>query len=388
MFNMGWSATDKAAYEAQIVSNHWMRTTALILDLDHNPIQDVSGAVEDGQTNVDATQQISRTATNDLYDPTRSIGLDTADPTSGSVSPKYLLRKYRGCFVESLGRWYDVPVFTGLIDAPTRDGDLLKITASGKEVLALDKCWVTLTRKKGELKTTAIRAILAACGEQFFRIADSTAVLGADVSVTRDDTFWDIAKTISDSLGWLMFYDAEGYLVCRPQSTTPVWNFKTGNGGSIRSQWQTGFSTEGIYNLVYATGGTPSGKTVPLSAFAVADATHPLSPASLGRNSVPRYLRWDVSNDVLTKQADVQTLANTTLPQVLLDSVSMSFESMPVPHLEESDAIMVTDVFTGVSTAATQRTWAIGDNTSATQPNGFLRRVSRSSRTLKKTVVR
>lgn len=386
MYNPGWSATEKAAYEAQLVTNHWMRTRAMILDLDHNPVQDITKYIQDGQTNIDATQQISRTATNDLYDPTRVIGLDTANAGEGSVSPKYLLQKFHGVFVESLNRWIDIPIFTGLIDAPTRDGDLLKISASGKEVLALDKAWTVLTVKKGTKKTDAIRQILAAAGESKFRISSSTSTLGADVSVTRDDTFWDIAKGIADGLGWNMFYDAMGTLVLRPKSTTVVWNFSTGNGGSIRSDWQTGFSTEGIYNIVLATGGTPSGKKDPITAYAIAPSSSALNPTNLGRNGVKRYLRYDIAKDTLTKQADVQALADKTLPQVLLDSVSISFESMPVPHLEELDAIKVTDNATGISTSATQRTWAIGDNSAATQPNGFLKRVSRSTRKLKKTV--
>lgn len=372
----GLSPADLQAAIKAACGPHRMRRNVTICTLDHSVVADVTSAFVDGQVNIAASSEVSRSATVTLFDPTRSIGIDKANPAEGTVAPKYLLRLSRGLYVDALARWVDFPLGMLAFTKPGRVGDLLSIEAQGKESLAQLPVWQTLVLKKGTNKASAIRTAMSQLlGEKFFRISSTTATLTKDISIGRDATTWAVVKEIADGMGWSLFYDAEGYLVARPPSTAPVFLFRSGPGGSLASDVTVGFGSE-VYNRVLATGATPKGKKAPREATAALPPIHPLSAASLARGGVHGERRYDVSSDDADTAAKVQSLADRTLAQVALQSVEFSLESLPLLHIEEDEAIG----FEADDGQIASGSWSSASIplSAGLQSNGYNRRVSRS----------
>lgn len=362
------------------VRPHRIRRRIRILDLDHNLIEDVTSKFLDGQVNVDAGSDVTRSATVSLFDPTHSVGFDMDNPAKGIVSPKYLLALYRGIYVDEWSAWKDIPVGVLWLTKPTRTGDVLTLEAQGKEAIAKRPATKQLLLTANTLKTTAITTIMHSIGETRFRIEPSNSKLGKDTVLALDSNPWDACRKIADSMNRQLFYDAEGYVVLRSYPKSPVYTFRYGNGGSIISDPQFSYSDGEIYNEVRATGGTPKGKSAPIVKTARVDPSHPLYVKRDG-NFIP--MRFDTSNDKLTTPDQVQDLADDTLAQVVLDSQTATWDSLPIWHLEQGDPVRLTDATDRNGTGATfSETVALRSMsiplTLGTQSNGYLRRVSRS----------
>lgn len=378
----GLSPSDLAVTVEAMLDNHRIRRNVSICTLDHTLIEDVSEAFIEGQVNIASSAEVSRSATISLFDPTHQIGLDSANPATASVAPKYLLRLTRGLYVEALGRWVDFPVGMLPFTRPSRVGDVLTIEAQGKESLAQLPAWRTMTLKKGTNKAEAIRmAMEELCGEKFFRLETTSATLKANQTVSRDTNAWAIAKSIADSIGWQLFYDAEGYLVGRPKPVEPVFTFYASTsyrrGSLVGGAPAVGYGAE-VYNRVLATGTIPKGKKKPREATAALPASHPLSAEELARGGVPGERRYDVSSDDADTNAEVQKLADETLAEVVLQSIDFTFDSLVLPHLEEGDPIAF-EAHGGNLVAASWDTASI-PLTVGIQSNGANRRVSRTYR--------
>lgn len=381
---MGLNSADFTAYEAVLGQSHQIRRTVHILDLDHAFIEDVSPFVVSGQVNV-GSGEVGRSATLTLFDPTHSIGFDTANPTEGTVAPKYLVRITRGIYVETIDRWVDVPLGVLWANKVTRSGDVLSIEAQGKEALGQYPYTYPAslaapgTMGAGFNKLYLIQAIMGQIGETRFAFtqAESAAVTTAARVVTPEDTWWGLCREIADSMGWLLFYNAEGYLECRPPTAAAVYTFARGIGGTLRDEGDIGYSTDGIINAVKAEGATPENAEAPFVAFA---ATAPTDPLSLTRNGVRLYFRTDVSNEWATTQAITQSVADYNLAVSKLQSVTGGVDSSVVAHLEPGDQVgYVNSDGVWVQFAWTEASIPLG---LGTQSNGYQRRVSTTSRRL------
>lgn len=251
MYPTGLNATDYRLLAACFGMNHRMRRTVQILDLDHNLIEDITSQFNDGQVNIDPTATVTRSATAAMFDPTHTIGLDTDNPAAGTVAPIYMLRLKRGMYVEALGAWHDIPLFTGPITRPSRDGDMLTIEAQGKESLAQELAWRPILLKKGMNKVSAIRKLMGSgAGETRFRMPATRAKLSKDITLSRAKSPWQVAGSIARGMGRTFYYDGAGYLVCTPKSTTSVFTFATGIGGTVASTSKIGYNEGEIHNLV------------------------------------------------------------------------------------------------------------------------------------------
>lgn len=380
MFPTGLSAADYAKFVTQLGTNHRMRRQVQILDLNHNLVEDVTSLFNDGQVNMDRTATVTRSATVHLFDPSHRIGLDTTSPGSGTVAPTYMLRLVRGIYVPTVG-WVDIPIFTGPITRPNRNSDMLTIEAQGKEYLAQDNVWVTMVLKAGMNKIHAIRTIMGqGTGETLYRFPATGSSLANDVNLSRTKTWWQVAHSIARSMGRSLYYDGAGYLVCQPKSTTPVFTFSTGTGGTVASPADIGTNEKAIYNLYYVTGGTPVGGTTPATGYAVAPSSHPLSPTNLGRNGVPRYKRFDATVDTLTSHTACVAEAQAQLPGILTQSTALAFESLPVWHLEEHDYYTFVDTVAGYTLPAAVNQMSIPLTSAGNQSNGTHKLVSRPLR--------
>lgn len=340
--NLGLNAQEQAAYDAATLTNQRLDTRVEVWDLNHNPLGDVSAMFQTGQANDDTAADVGTSATVELFDPLFVARFDEAENVGASQPPNRMLHVERGTFVESIGRFVYCPAFTGPVTKIDREDDVLKLECQSKESNALRNLWKPIVVKKGTNKIEAIRQIMAqSVGERFFDLATTSSTLAADLSLATDTTPWAACRDLASSLGFTLFYDARGVLICRPPVDAPSWVFRTGVGGNITSSLQRGYASDGVVNAVRFTGGTPKGKKAPVVAEAVAPASHPASPTNLAINGVPQFYWTEITADEVTDQKVADARALSSLNSSLLESVALSFNALVNGRLESGDVVRV-----------------------------------------------
>ena len=371
MFDLGLEPDVFDALVSSLAGSEQIRTRVFLLDLEHNVVQDLSHLGPDGSTSINGGADIQSSASCSLFDPLGESGLDVVTDVAGVRPPDRMLQVYRSSMVN--GTWIDIPVFCGVIVDVSRDGDYLSIEAQSKDVLALDKPWRAYTVKKGTLVTEAVRLILAnMTGETRFKIQANSKKLAKDISVGSDTTPLETVKMLLDGIGYVSFYDAEGWFVAKPVSNDVGFIIRDGDGGLVTSRVTRDYRSEGIVNAVRVTSANGKNK-----AEAVADVNHPFAPLKLGRNGVGRFLWEDIQSESNLSKAQCQSQANEKLAELLLDAVSVSFEGLPVPFLDAWDVVRVEADSVAVDVRFTQMSvpWGLGLSS-----YGFLPRVKARKR--------
>lgn len=384
MFDLGLSPTEFDSLVGSLAGSEQIRTSVFLLDLEHNLVQDLTALGVEGSTSINMAGDVQATASASVFDPLGESGLDVVTDLVGVRPPDRLLQVYRGSLVN--GEWIDVPVFCGVITDISRDGDYLTLDAQSKDVLALDKPWKSYTVKKNTLVSEAVKSILGEMtGETRFKVQTSVEKLGKDVSVTSDTTALRVVRDLLTNVGWVGFYDAEGYFVAKPTTTSSVFTFTDGDGGFITSRVSRDYRTDDIVNAVRVV--SNYGKTT-ITGESVVDATHPYSPEALGRNGVGRYMWAEITSDVKLDLNQAKVRAEEELQKELLDSVSVSFDGLPVPFLDGSDVVRVEAEGVGLDVRLGTMTvpWGLGSAAFGYQPrlSAFNKKLAGRSRSWKK----
>lgn len=405
---MDLTPAELKAYHAALTRTHEVRVRVSVLDLSERPRSEITAEILDGAVNVDADSEVTRSASLTFFDPGHTLKLDPEDPDHGAIFLNRMIRIRYGVYVSALGRWVDVPVFTGPITSLSRDGATVEVEAQGKESLANQAVWRNFVRKKGTRYTTVIRHLMQSIGEDKFAFSANptrrlakTYVLAlterefASKKAERrykrrnreivDRPVWEAAQDLADTLGRQLFYDGDGYLRLRNRGGNPVWTFRDGDGGSLVSAPQVSYSTSELRNAVQVrrTFTTTRGKgkhkkELQHSRYIRVEPPngHPLSPAALGRNGRKRYLPETIDGGNITHKRAV-SIANARLNALLDESVAVTFDSLPLPHLEPGDRVRVrTDE--GLDMTTTLRTFSI-PLTPGTMSVGYSRDVLRMS---------
>ena len=346
MIPLGLSAEQLKTLHSVLAGHHSIYVTAQLLTLDGTRLADLSWRVLDGQVDVDSNAAVTRSCTLSLFDPNRTMSFDTDSPDDGAIYLDRMIQvnyAVRGPGTEQ----FVIPVFTGPVTKLSRSNDVINVEAQGKEVLAMGAVWATRTYKKGMRKTDLIRSVLAeVAGETKFTLVESTQRMPADYTIGMGNTPWGVARNIANSMGLQLFYDGRGTARLRPLPPSSVFHFRTGDGGTVVKPPQISYSSDELANVIWVEGAVPKGATKPVTGSRAAPSTHPLSPARLGRNGKPRYLLRKVQNSSITSQAAAIELATKELATALLQAVDVSFDAMPIPHLEPMDmARLYTDDF-------------------------------------------
>ncbi len=370
-----------------------------ILDMDGATLSSIDQRVVDGQVNVatDAdgpTRSMSVT----LYDPERRLRLDSDAPTAGSLFADRMLRAWYGVKVSGVG-WVDVPVFTGPIMVVSRDDAELSVECQGKEALALQPVWRAFTVDKGVAKVEAIRRILRErAGETDFELPDLSTRLGSSATLTPQEpekrvkfnanTPWGLSRAIATSMSRHLFYDGMGRVRLRMLPGSPLFTF---NESIVTSVPQIAFDMTEMRNAVRVTGKTLNeGKEekaqVPthlVKGQAVAPDNHPLSPQRLGRkladgSTVGRIIPEFVTNDAIRSDREATRRAKQILADRLEQQVDISFDALPVPHLEELDMIRVS--YGDMNMQARLRRFSLPLTHSGVMSVGYVKRVSKPRR--------
>lgn len=347
MLAVGASSGERLALEAQLLRSHQMRVRVKLLDLDGDELADLTPRLLDGQVNIDADAETSRSAELTLDDPDHALHLDSDAPAEGGVYLDRMVSVRYGVLVEELGKWIDVPVFCGPVVGLQRDGDTIALSCLGKEHLAKGMAWQPLTLRKGMDTVAAIRAILRErAGEQDFSFPDKGGKLDDQLSLGRLTQPWAVAQQLARSIDRHLFYDGAGVCQLRRIPQDNVWTFADGDGGSVLSFPQVSYDLSSVSNLVWVKGKKPKGKPQ-VSATATPPRTSALSPYRLGRTitkdgeevTIPRYLVAVVENDRVRSRQDARQLAVRELDRLLRQGVDVSFDSLPIPHLDPLDPV-------------------------------------------------
>lgn len=378
-----------------------IRVQLSILDMDGDHLSTIGERIVDGQVNVatDADGP-SRSMTVTLYDPENRLRLDSDAPTAGSLFADRMLRARYGVKVPGVG-WVDVPVFTGPVMRVSRDGVHLTVECQGKEALALQPVWRAYTVEKGVEKVDAIRRILRErAGETHFDLPDLKVKLGAAATLTaqppqkkqagmNSNTPWVLARKIASSMSRQLFYDGSGRVRLRALPANPLFTF---DEALIQTPPQVAFDLTEMRNAVRVTGKKlhegkeKKGPQIPahlVRGEAVAPRNHPLSPHRLGRTLgdgtvVGRYIPEFVTNDAIRSDREATRRAKQILADRLAQQVDISFDALPVPHLEEMDLIRVS--YEDLRFNARLRRFSLPLTHAGVMSVGYVKRVDRPRR--------
>lgn len=379
MYNPGLSAANLRKLHATLRTHHSIRVQVDVLDLDGDTLYALDKRVNDGQVDIDATAEPTRTATVSFIDPDNDIRLNL----------NRMLRIWYGVLVPDVG-WVDVPIITGPVTKLDWSDSLATATVVGKESFHLSPAFRPFTLKKRTKKTDAIRTLLRRGGENRFDIPNLKPRMPNALSVSADDVRWAKAQKLADSLNRQLFYNGRGQAVLRRLPGNPVFTFNDGNGPVLTAP-QTSITRDRVRNAVRIKGGFP--KAVEKAAedadkklkeservrySVTAPHSHPLSPWGLGYNDEPLYLPESIDNDQIRSKAEARALANRRLDDGLRAESTVTFDSLVIPHLEENDLIRVTTA--AVTEICRARQFSIPLSHAGVMPVGYRKLVSRPTR--------
>lgn len=361
MISLGLSAADQAAFESTLAQSHRIRTTARIHDRDEKPIHTFSGAILSGAVQVDmsaTTSQLGfaegtrrgsgaiRTLDLTVLLPRKDQSWLPGEPSTEAAFADNFISVLYGVWVEDLSSgagWVDVPVFWGPITGIHRDGDQVTIQGSGKEVLAQDPVllWHPITVRKGTRRTAAIRAMLEAMGERRFDLPHFPSKMINTWSMDRHAEAWMVAGDIARYGNWQLFYDGRGRARVREYPQNRIWTWRSGGNGTLVSKPKISYDISATRNVVEVIGSPPSGPSKQIRTESRPSSSHPLSPWNLRRNGVRRNVVHVEDGAQVNTRKEAQDLGDRMLSQLITSTVTVEFDTLPIPHLEEGDRVAV-----------------------------------------------
>lgn len=289
-----------------------------------------------GTVRVDRGQAVRRTATITTDD----LSLLPAAPTDflrvagARVRCLYGIRHPDG-IVET------VPVFFGRLDSLEGDPDTGPVTigASGLEqVVADDKFTAPYSTRSAVGSITSIRLLIqSSIPDAVVTSSLSDVTLGPCTWDTGDDR-WAAVQELATAAGAEVWADPDGIWHVEPLPdllTAPVaWEIAADEGG-VMIEAAAGWSRDGMYNVVIASGENTESGTAPVSATAEDD--DPTSPTYVdGPFGRVTYL---YSSPTLTNTPRAQAAADALLAQAIKPAATADITSLPNPLLEPGDVI-------------------------------------------------
>lgn len=336
MMRLGLSAADLRAYNRALYAPVIERRIEVrVMNLEGHVLRSLTPKVLDGQVIIDVTQTPTRILNLTFLDPSRSLAFEPDSPAEAPLHRSRMVQVIDSRRVAELDRWVDCEVFTGPMWNFERNGAVVTITAHGKERQALGQKWVTKGFAKKSKKTTMIRTLLSLTGEAWLSIPDLRYTFPNRISVHRMDVPWEKVKRVARSMNRHLFYDGRGWARLRPYPTKPCFTFYK----TLLAEPEVRRDVEGLINQVWVVGGKPKGQKKRVQAMARLPHRHPLSPESLGRNGKPLYLVEKVVNPHIKTIAEAKRRAIRIRDDRARITTEFSFESLPVPHLEEQDMV-------------------------------------------------
>lgn len=384
---LGLTSTEYVAYMRTMLGSHNFTVRADVLTTSGKAIDSIRETFLDGQVNIQKDGPVRRTATLTFFDPDRRLQFDSDSPFSSSLFLDRMIRVRHSVNVPGVG-WVSSTPFVGPVTTVSRDGDVVSVECQDKASLVA-RGRPPLTVKKGTNSVAAIRRIMTAAGERQFRLPDANKrrlSKAYTVGWSDDASPWIVCEKIAKALNLRLSYSCDGYLTLRP---LPAATAASIDGRHLTAPLQTQFDATLVINAVRVQG-TIKPKKKPKSkkstearpekvaSTAVARASHPLSPARLGRNGAGRYLPLLVEGEEYPKQSDAQKQANALLADGLKASTAVvSASCLPLFHLDADDLIRIETDTTTVKIRLNEASIPLGvggDMTIGTQKRVSVRR--------------
>lgn len=331
-----------AAYGALLQrTQRVVASRATVLDRDEQPIG-ATLPILSGQVTVDATAGVTRTCELVAVDADRKLGFDAGSPAAGALyADRFVQVDY--AIADGAGVLHWMGIFRGPIIRFERSHPEISISAQGKESLGVAP---NLPKFKGAAlqmvqasrTDDAITALAQAMGERQISVPQIPKRIGRTISIGRNKEPWPVLRKIAADAGFQAFYDGDGWLRVRRRPPRIVWSF----GDELLSWPQVTYDLgDDFRNIVRVTGRARSGRNgAPPSFVAEPPPGDPLSPRSLSRNGVPRYVAEYLEVEA-TDSATCKRIAQSMLADRMRQSVSVSFDCLTVPGLEEGDPAQV-----------------------------------------------
>lgn len=337
MINGGWTWQQTYDYYNLLRSPHQIKIFIHLLDTNGWVLRDISDRLIDGQVDMDAAAEITRSADLTLLDLDYSLGLDSPNSMIGGTYINRMVRIYYGVAPLGSDAFMNIPIFTGPIVNLNRAGATVKVQAQGKEVLSSAGIWTGWTWPAGWNRSmivlNALRDVFV--GEPWFNFDYLDACIGSNWSIEIGDSLWAKLRGLMEDVGYQIFYDGWGYLRARRKpSGYPSFIF---TGDWVTNKPEVEYDQENLINFVRVEGGTPEGAATPLVYTVSAPSWHPFSPWAMAIWGKPRILSVNIQDDSLLNVNDIVTVGNQALNEGLANNVDVSFNSFVVPVFEEYD---------------------------------------------------
>ncbi|WP_431781698.1 DUF5047 domain-containing protein [Streptomyces chumphonensis] len=288
-----------------------------------------------GSVQIDRGSAVRRTATVECPD----VSLLPSTEAAFLAVAGARLRVRRGVMLD--GQPVTVPVFTGRIDSLDGDPDTgpVTIAASGLEAVIADARFeAPYSTRSATAAVTSITALIRSVIPD--AVVTSTAPDDALGPRTWDEQAdrWDAIREIATAVGAEVFADADGVFRIEPWpdllTADVAWEIAAGDGGALISA-TSGWSRDGLYNVVVASGENTEAGIPPVSATAEDD--DPGSPTYVdgpfGR--VPAFYSSSTLTTVaLCEQAAIKLLADAKRPTYTAD-----ITALPNSLLEPGDVL-------------------------------------------------
>ena len=357
MDRLGLGHDDLRTFQQALTFTYERRIEVRVLDLSGNHLRSLTPHIVDGQVTIDVTQSPTRILTLSFLDEARALAFEPDSP-GPALWRNRLIRVLYSVRVAALEDWIEVPVFTGPVWDFSRQGALVNITAHGMERLALGQAWDPKQYQAKSLRTDALKDIMSRyAGDNAHAVPDLSFKLPKDFAVGKMETPWSQAQHLARSMNRHLFYDGHGTLQLRHFNDRPVFTFDR----ELLSQPQFARTKEQIINTVEVVGAKPKGHKRRVRAVATAPGW--MSPSSLGRGSAQLRLVEQIQNDHIRSKKEAQNVADRRIKHHEQQRVDVTFDSLPVPHLEEQDRVRVGSTDVGpVNLRMRQWTIPLGSN--------------------------
>lgn len=346
MYPMGLDREDSERLHKTLTGDHCMHVSVNMTDLDNNSLADYTTYFYDGQVTINSQSEITRSCGMTLFDPLSRISLDGVNPIEGSLYYDKMIQVRYFVWKPLTLDIFEIPVFRGPISEMNRNGPMVEITAMGKEMLGMGAIWSTKQYLRGTKKYDIIVDLLQNfAGETDLDLDYKDDVIAAPLVLPLEAQPFTEAKKIAASMGLQLFYDGNGTARMRQRPTSPVFEYRDGDGGTIRSKPSVKYDSSTLKNAVLVRGATPTGGSSPVSAYSMAPTTHPFNHLKLGRTRkngtrAHRVLLEIIEDTNITTAAQAQRLSDIRLNEFLLQGVSVSMEVTCIPMLEEDDYVV------------------------------------------------
>lgn len=190
-----------------------------------------------------------------------------------------------------------------------------------------------------------IRALAANAGITKFALPYTGQSYSRDVVFEQFTDRWKIIKELADSIGYEVFFRADGYLTMQPYPDpvmSPIsWIFRSGQLDGTLVEFERSSNDSRVYNHIMVRGATNTNSFgFNTTVFSERSNTVADSPTSIDRIGDRVY---PITSDYITTQEQADLIAEQQLRIASLEEYEMAFSSVVLPWIDVSTIVDIVD---------------------------------------------